>query len=106
MKNLKNNLTVAAALAQHMPHKKPCEIASFIEDLDKMGAALNRRYLASCNHKWATTEAYEKRTDKMEDKLCKMVADFSGVVVTLQRDPRGWPVVITIDDCDFYLGGR
>lgn len=109
MKNLKNTLTVAATLAQHLPGNTPWEIAAFVEDLDKMGAALRRRYEAQCSYEWANTEAYEKRTDKMEAKLQNMATEFvkgTSIGVKLQRDPRGWPVVIGICGSEFYLGGR
>jgi len=91
--------------------KNTAHTAQTIHEAHRLAKALHARYVATCNHAWANTPAYEKRTDKLEVKLCKLL-EMAGFVAcpghtigntgtpplayALQRDPRGWPLTLSI----------
>ena len=111
-------------LAQHT-NENGFELMPFIDYLQRAAATLHSRYENLCNgfpfDKDNTfTESYEAATDKREKTLFKKAAEKgfqecgqyeidekdSGLWVALQRDPRGWPLILKIDGREVRLGGR
>lgn len=94
----------------------PREAAQTIHEAHRLAKALHARYEAQCSYEWANTPEYEKRTDKLEAKLCATLeaAGFSsyetppsnGLHYALQRDPRGWPLILSISGRVDYVGGE
>ena len=100
--------------------------AQTIHEAHRLAKALRARYEAACSYPWANTPAYEKRTEKMEAKLCKLL-EAVGFNITqshaldivpvhgpnglplwaaLQRDPRGWPLILSIGGRVESVGGE
>lgn len=75
--------------------------------LQRAGACLHARYENACSYEWAYTEQYEKGTEGRERRIMERIkqAQFPGTL-TFQGDPRGWPLVFTIDGREYRLGGR
>jgi hypothetical protein len=86
-------LTIAAKVAQGKPQLSPYEIARDIRAITQLAIKLHKRYKAACNYEWATTDAYERRTDKLEVKA-QQHADALGVILEFQHDPRGWSLIL------------
>lgn len=97
-------LEVAVLLANQNPDATPYRIARAVHDLHKIGQQLHRRYEASCSYPYASTEAYEKRTTRLEDTAYDTAAN-ARIALGFQRDPRGWPLIITINDREYRIGG-
>lgn len=64
-----------------------------VRKLAKIARSLQRRYEAACSYEWANTPAYERRTERLEAQAVQ-IGEALGVTVELQRDPRGWPLII------------
>lgn len=101
-----------ASLAQARPDIEPRTIASHILAADKLSRQIRKRYENGCNYAWATTDAYQKRTDKLEKKLEACAKPFtvaihqrSNVVFEFQRDPRGNFLNVHFERQTFQLGG-
>ncbi len=71
-------LEVAVALAHQNPEATPYRIARAVHDLQKVGQQLHRRYEAAANAR---------------------------ITLAHQRDPRGWPLIIVVNDREFRIGG-
>ena len=97
-------LEVAVLLAHQNPEATPYRIARAVHDLQKMGQQLHRRYEAACSYPSASTEDYEKRTTRLEDKAHDTAAN-ARIALAYQRDPRGWPLIITINGSEHRIGG-
>lgn len=98
-------LEVAVFLAHQNPDATPYRLARAVHDLHKIGQQLHRRYEASCSYPYASTEAYERRTTRLEDQAHEAASN-ARISLAFQRDPRGWPLIITINDRDYRLGGE
>lgn len=79
-------------------------IAHALIEADKIARQLRTRYTNACNHAWALTEVYEKRTDKLEEKLMAVLWNVK-IRATIQRDPRGWPLTVHVLHNDYQIGG-
>lgn len=89
-------LELAAMLGEyHKGALTPFRIASNVEQLVKLARSLHRRYEAMCNYQWANTEAYERRTERLEARTVA-IGEAIGVTVEHQRDPRGWPLIVRV----------
>jgi hypothetical protein len=97
-------LEVAVLLANQNPDATPYRIARAVHDLHKIGQQLHRRYEASCSYAHANTEAYEKRTATLEDRATEAAAN-ARITLGFQRDPRGWPLVISVNGREYQIGG-
>lgn len=86
-------LIICAEVAERSPNLAPRYIAARVYKLSRIARSLHKRYEAACSYEWANTEAYEKRTESLELKAMQVGLDLD-VVVTHQRDPRGWPLII------------
>ena len=97
-------LEVAVVIARKQPDLLAFRIARTIHDLQRIGRQLHRRYEASCSYQWADSDAYRRRTEQLELKVAA-VAVSGQVSVELQRDPRGWPIIIQVDGVELRIGG-
>ena len=66
-----------------------------MHDLARVGRQLHNRYEASCSYAWACTKRYEARTDRLE-AAAQALAAAVNVRSELQRDPRGWPLILQL----------
>ena len=71
--------------------------------LQKLASSLRKRYEAACSYEWACTTEYERRTDKLELKAQTLAKDL-GVFLEIQRDPRGWPFIVTTGKTEISIG--
>lgn len=70
------------------------DIAATLREIAQRGDDLRRRYVNACNYAWATTEAYERRTEEAELALVGL-AQSIGLHIHLQTDPRGACVYVS-----------
>ncbi len=96
-------MELAALVMQDVPGSKLYQVIDAVYDLQRLARSLHRRYEAQCSYQWADTAAYSTRTDNMEAKAVKIGAEI-GIAVELQRDPRGWPVIVKIAGREVRLG--
>ena len=101
------------------------DIVPFVDYLQRASATLHSRYENLCNgfpfdKDGSYTESYESKTDKMEKTLMRRAAEKGfqecgqyeidekkkGLFIALQRDPRGWPLILKIDGQEVRLGGK
>lgn len=99
------------------------DVLPLMDELQKTGASLHSRYENLCNgFPWdkdgSYTEKYERATDKKEEKIIQLCAAHGiaathdvnerreGVFIMLQRDPRGWPIVLYVSGREYRLGGK
>ncbi len=86
-------LNLTAEVSRVNTKVKMYEIPRAVAKLQRIASSLHKRYEAACSYEWANTEAYEKRTERLEWKAGEL-AEAIGVQVEFQRDPRGWPMSI------------
>ena len=105
--------------------KNGFDLIPFIDSLQRAGAALHTRYENECNgfpfdNDGSFAAKYEAATERREDSLLKLAATMgfmecasfetdekkTGLFIALQRDPRGWPVVLVIEGREYRLGGK
>lgn len=112
--------TLAVALDRHLGGNPSNNPAQTIHSAHRLAKALRARYEAQCSYEWANTPAYEKRTEKLEAKLCAMLEAAGFVRVdywkevmprdrlayALQRDPRVWPLILSIGGRVDRVGGE
>lgn len=98
------SLEVAVTLGREHPDLTAYRIAAAVHDLARLGRQLHRRYEASCSYEWACTDRYERQTERLEAKVSER-AKAVGIAVELQRDPRGWPLILRIAGQEHRLGG-
>lgn len=113
--------TLAARLAQAQPDKLPRDIAMTIVLANKQAKTLRKRWENQCNYEWACTPKYEAATEKLEQRLVKVLtsagftqaaantidnarAAISPLAFALQADPRGLPVILNIAGNCEYIG--
>jgi hypothetical protein len=89
--------TLTAAIARAHPDLSAARIGAAIYDLQRAAVSLHRRYEAACSYQWANTDAYERRTEKLETFAAKRAQGVVGLTVEHQRDPRGWPIIVKLD---------
>ena len=65
---------------------------------------MRRRFENQCSYEWACTEKYEAATERLAARLCSIALP-EGVTLELQRDPRGWPINLTVRGNLYALGG-
>lgn len=90
-------LTICAEIAQALPTIPAYRIACAVQAAQKIAASLHRRYEAACSYSYANTDAYERRTERLEAKAADCFRAVPGVAVEHQRDPRGWPLILKLD---------
>lgn len=78
-------------------------VVQVVQKLASAAKSLHRRYEASCSYPWANTDAYEAKTERMEENAVSLAAEL-GLTLWLQRDPRGWPFIINIGMFQHRLG--
>jgi hypothetical protein len=62
--------------------------------LAAQGHVLRHRYLNSCNYEWACTEAYDARTEALQEQA-RVSAKRAGLHIYFQTDPRGACVYVS-----------
>lgn len=94
---IENLLSLASEIARTCPpaKAKTFEIPRVLMKLQKLAISLQHRYEAACSYEWACTEAYEKRTERLETKAGEL-AKTLGLSLEHQRDPRGWPLKLMV----------
>jgi len=90
-------LRLAALIARQNPTLNAQTIADNVLLLQRIAKALRQRYENGCNYQWANTEKYYKATEKKEAKA-QAIADFLGVKIEFQGDPRGLPIEVKLND--------
>lgn len=78
-----------------------------VQALAKGARSLHKRYENECSYQWADTDAYRKRTENLEKKLAALFAELNlpdNCTMEIQGDPRGWPLIFTIDGREHRLG--
>ena len=65
--------------------------ATVAHKLIRAATSLHKRYEAACSYEWATTEDYERQTERKEAAVTAMLAPY-GITAAFQRDPRGAPI--------------
>ncbi len=101
--------SVVSALYNH-PAYKPHDTAYLPEVLASLahyGALLQNRYGNTCSYEWATTPAYERRTETIERNARELAASV-GLEIYLQGDPRGATVYVSwepIEDNNYTRSG-
>lgn len=110
--------TVATgAIIRTMPDKMPIHASRIVDYFQRAGAYLHTRYECSCNgmdrQGRVTGKAFIARTDKLEHSLLANAQLYGFSVVpdeapsiALQRDPRGWPIILTLQGREYRLGGK
>ena len=96
-------LTLTAEIAREVPDTKLYTIPRNVAKLQRLASSLHKRYEDACSYEWACAEGYKKRTGKLEERVCELAKEL-GVVLALQRDPRGWPVIVTVAGKETRLG--
>ena len=105
--------------------KNGFDLRDFIDAIQRAGAALHTRYENECNgfpfdKDGSYAAKYEAATERRERSLIEKAkeqgftecASFEtdtkrlGLFVALQRDPRGWPVILVIEGREYRLGGK
>ena len=71
--------------------------------LQKLAAALHRRYEAKVSAEDAQAPAYDEKTLSLEKEAFRL-SESIGLKLGLQKDPRGWPFVFRIGDSEYRLG--
>jgi hypothetical protein len=97
-------LKVAVLSARERPELGPYRIARVVHDLHKIGQRLHRRYEDSCSYQWADTDAYRERTERLELKASTVAAE-AKLGVRFQTEPRGWPLIVTLEQGEVRIGG-
>jgi hypothetical protein len=67
--------------------------AEALRGLATLGERLRKRYENACSYQWATTEAYEAGTDRLESRL-KEECQRLGLKLYIQGDCRGATVYV------------
>ncbi|NBU79675.1 MAG: hypothetical protein EBS50_11510 [Sphingomonadaceae bacterium] len=79
-----------------------------VQALAKIAKTLHVRYEAECSHQWADTDAYRQKTETLEKKAARLFQELElppkTATLEFQRDPRGWPLVFTIEGREYRLG--
>lgn len=96
-------LNVVAEIVKTNPDCKIYNVTRDVANLAKIARSLHKRYEASCSYEWATTDKYNRATDRLEDKAQSIGINL-GVTIGLQRDPRGWPVIVKTGLYETRLG--
>jgi hypothetical protein len=97
-------LELAVLAGQQNPDATPYRLAKAIHDLQKTGEQLHRRYVADCSYQYADTDKFRRRTEVLEDQAHETAAN-ARLTLGFQRDPRGWPLIITINNREYRIGG-
>jgi hypothetical protein len=100
---IKAMLDITAEIVRSNPEAKIYNVTDAVEKLARIARSLHKRYEAQCNYQWANTESYERRTEKIEAQAQAIGASI-GVQIGLQRDPRGWPLIIKAGSYESRLG--
>lgn len=74
-------------------------IAREVHRLGVIARSLHRRYENMWNYAWASGDRYNADTDRLEARATAICKDL-GVDNTFQRDPRGWPLILTFNGQD------
>lgn len=90
-------LTLCAEIVRMSPTLPTYRAVRAVQDLQRVAARLHRRYEAACSYEWAATEAYERRTERLEADAASIAANLPGLTVEPQRDPRGWPLILKMN---------
>ena len=99
-------LTLTTLISKARPDLPGLMIPRNVAKLQRLAHSLHKRYVryvAMCNYQGANTDQYLKTTDTLEAKALSLAAEL-GVALELQRDPRGRPMIFTIDGREERLG--
>lgn len=98
---------VVVALGVHAPQLPWLVRKGLADYMQRAGSILHTRYEAECSYEWADTDKYRAETENRENKIIKELAKH-GLLSCLdfQTDPRGWPLVLTLDGREYRLGGK
>lgn len=96
-------VTLTALIARAHENLPAHVVSRNVLKLGKLASSLHKRYEAACNYEWANTDKYEEHTARLEQKAAALGVELE-VKVDHQRDPRGWPLVITVGDKEERLG--
>lgn len=70
-----------------------------VQALAKAAKSLHKRYENECSYEWADTDRYRKRTENLERHIAELFAGLklpSDCTMEIQGDPRGWPLIFTL----------
>lgn len=98
-------MTLAHAI--NAVHDGGLKTINTVQSLAKLAKSLHKRYENECSYQWADTDAYRKRTENMEKKAADLFVSLglpASCTLELQGDPRGWPLVFTIEGREHRLG--
>lgn len=116
--------TAARAISEALPHLDVFrEVLPLVDQIQRQGAALHTRFENQCNgfpfdKDGSYAARYDAATERKESKVIQLCADQgielthdvnekrAGVFLMLQRDPRGWPIVLFVTGREYRLGGK
>jgi hypothetical protein len=100
---MKAHLDLTGDIMRTNAEAKLYNVTHTVLELGKLAKSLHKRYENACNYQWATTDKYERATERMEEKAVKL-GQAIGITIDLQRDPRGWPLICRINMVEHRLG--
>lgn len=86
-------LDLVAEIVKISPDCKIYDVTRGVAKLAGIARSLRKCYEASCSYEWVCTDKYARYTDRLEASALSIAVE-PGITVGLQRDPRGWPLIV------------
>lgn len=98
-------ISLALTLARECEFDNDKSLIILVQELNRLGLRLRRRYEQTCTFEWANTAKYLLYTEKLEKKI-KIIQEewaHTGIEIELQTDPRGLALTIRTPKGEYHL---
>lgn len=96
-------IKLAIDVAKNNPEAPKNIISDAVIKLGKFAVSLQKRYANQCSYEWACTDKYIKGTARLELKAQNLAKSIN-CGLAFQTDPRGWPLIVTVDNKEHRIG--